>query len=188
MTNVKTTSYFLITLVIISLSFYSCRSSKSPSFKEHNFNYKYVDEVLTGEIPLSLIRNSDTNYGWFSKNYNKYKVKEEVISDIKSAITEIEFNVYLGIWCGDTKRMLPKFVKILDFLEYDLTRVRFIALDKQKKSLNKIDSSLEITHVPTIIIVRNGNEINRIVENHVVSLESDIKNILTVNNYTHSLK
>ncbi|MFD1614667.1 thioredoxin family protein [Gelatiniphilus marinus] len=179
---------YLTPIVILIIALFSCKSSKSHhSATENKYNYKKEKGVLIGKIPLSEIQDNDIDFKWFSKNYKKYVVKQEIILNVKEELNNINIDVYLGTWCDDTKRMLPKFIKILDFLNYDTNKINFIALNRQKKGIKQINKKLNITNVPTIIFYKNNKEINRIVENHVISLESDIKNILSLNNYAHSL-
>jgi len=52
-----------------------------------------------------------------------------------------------------------------------------------KQSPQHEEAGLNIHRVPTIIFNKNGKEINRIVEHPITTLEEDIQNIITVNNY-----
>ena len=157
------------------------------AIKATHFNYIKKDSVVIGKIPISLISKPNNGFDWFCKNYNKYNVKEDLISQLKPLTSNISIDVYLATWCGDTKRMLPKFIKILDHLGYNLNKVNYYALDKQKKGLKTINKKLKIRYVPTIIFYRNGKEINRIVEKHIESTEADMLNILTLNTYKNYL-
>lgn len=180
----------IFTFVLITLIIYGCKISKSVnriSKGNKHFNYVVKDDILIGKFPITYISESEKDFEWFKKNYNRYSVKDSLAKVIKTHLNNIKMDVYLGIWCGDTKRMLPKFIKILEFVDYNLESINFYALDKNKKGLTEIDKNLNITNVPTIIFYKNGKEINRIVENHVISVEADMLNILTVNNYINSL-
>lgn len=179
----------LFILIFLVFTCFSCTSSKvsQSSSQENHFNFIIKENILVGKIPITYLLESDSSFIWFKENINKYKVKDSLALKIKPIISDIKMEVYLGTWCGDTKRMLPKFIKILDYVNYDLATVNFYALDHQKKGLNGIERKNNILYVPTIIFYRNGKEINRIVENHVKSVEADMLNILTNNNYRHSL-
>lgn len=178
-------------LILFILSLYSCKISKpinkTTSQKNNQFNFVVEDGIVIGKIPITIIFESENNIKWFKKNYDRYNVKDSLANAVKPNLKDIQIDIYLGTWCGDTKRMFPKFIKILEFLNYDLKSINYYALDKNKKALIEIDTHLSITNVPTIIFYRNGKEINRIVENHVISVEADMLNILTVNNYRNSL-
>lgn len=172
--------FFAVTLL------FSCGINTS-TIKSNTFNYMVKDSCIIGKIPISQLSHTDSGFDWFNKNYNRYKVKGDLISKLKPLIQSISIDVYLGTWCRDTKRMLPKFIKILEHTGYTINKVNYYALDKQKKGLTTINKKHNIVYVPTLIFYRNGKEINRIVENHVDSIEADMLNILTINTYKNYL-
>ena len=94
----------------------------------------------------------------------------------------------MGTWCPDTKQMLPKFVKILQHLNYDINNVNYYALNRKKLYINGTKPLNKVRYVPTIIIYKNKKELNRIVEYHVESVEADLLNILTSNTYKNALE
>jgi thiol-disulfide isomerase/thioredoxin len=86
--------------------------------------------------------------------------------------------VFLGSWCGDTKRELPRFLKIMEFLKFPETKIKLIGVDRTKKAPVYTENIWNIEFVPTFIFLKNGMEIGRIVEQPVASLEQDMKQIL----------
>ena len=182
---------FKLYIIILVALTYGCKSGKlsdTPQIKDTNhYSFKNINGTLVGKIPIShLYHNKD--FKWFKTNYHRYKVKEALASKLKPYLSDnIKIDVYLGTWCGDTKRLLPKFIKVLNSIDYSPETVNYYALNKQKQSLHKIDEALNIKYVPTIIIYKEGKEFNRIVERHVVSLESDLLSILSNNEYNHYL-
>ena len=97
-------------------------------------------------------------------------------------LEEVTFKIFIGSWCSDSQREVPRLYKIYDFLDIDENKLQFIALDnhpdRYKQSPQQEEEGWNIEYVPTIIILKNGSEIGRIVESPMVSLEEDIKAIL----------
>lgn len=96
--------------------------------------------------------------------------------------------MFLGTWCGDSKREIPVFYKILEAAKFPENKLQVIAVDKTeeayKQSPNHEEKGLNIHRVPTFIFYKNGLEVNRIVESPQETLERDILKIVTNNKYT----
>ena len=84
----------------------------------------------------------------------------------------------MGTWCSDSRREVPRIIKILDQLDFDENNLQLINLDRKKQSPNSEEKDKTIKFVPTFILSKNEIEIGRIIEFPIVTLESDILNIL----------
>lgn len=168
-----------ITQILILLLFVSSASAQVP--KDHNNR-----ERLLGQISKSdLIQNSFAS--WFTPNYNDYKVDTKTLNTIKEDLKEYKIVVFMGTWCGDSKRETPPFYKILEAANFPMENFNIVAVDNAKNNYKKSpggeEKGLKITHVPTFILYKNGIEVNRIVESPVISLEKDLKTIVTGSTY-----
>ena len=63
-------------------------------------------------------------------------------------------------------------------MQFPAEEMDLIMVDRDKKSGQGLADGKNIHHVPTIIIYKNGDEVGRIVESPIESLEEDIFNIL----------
>ncbi len=119
---------------------------------------------------------------WFVKGYEEYLVDTNIVSTLsdvnKNAIT---IKIVMGTWCSDSRREVPRFMRILDFWEYPSENLTFIGVDDIKNSPVGEYVNLGIERVPTFIFYVNNIEAGRIIENPVTSLEKDMVNILTRN-------
>ena len=84
----------------------------------------------------------------------------------------------MGTWCHDSKREIPRLIKILDNLKFDQSNVEIIGLTKEKKGYFNDYSRYNITNTPTIIFYKNKKEVGRIIEKPKETLESNMLSIL----------
>jgi len=166
---------------VIFLSLFLCFSL---SYSQ-NYNQLVVDdkgkEKLLGKINREGL-TSNSFKSWFDKNYDNYTPIEKLINTLKHSIKEYKIKLFLGTWCGDSKREVPRFYKVLDAVNFTEEQLEVIAVDRipeaYKKSPTGEEKGLNIRRVPTFIFYKDGKEVNRIVESPQVSLEDDIKAIL----------
>ena len=123
---------------------------------------------------------------WFDKEYNNYQPDMQVVAQIKPLLKNVEITAVMGTWCGDSRREVPQFYKILDLCDYNYKNLKMITVDRSKKAPGNEQKGLGITNVPTFIFYKNGKEMNRYVEFARESLEKDILKILKAEGYKHS--
>ena len=119
---------------------------------------------------------------WYIKGFDDYQVNTEAMNkllDIKK--DSITIKIVMGTWCPDSRREVPRFMKVLDLWRFPKESVTFIGVDDAKLSPVGEYVNLNIQRVPTFIIYKNNVEAGRIIENPATSLEQDMVNILTRN-------
>ena len=148
---------------------------------------KKGNEVLLGEINKSGLINNTFNT-WFSKNYKDYLVNKGITKKLKDSLNHYEIKVFLGTWCGDSKKEVPRFYKVLEAAKFPDSQLQIIAVnrteDAYKQSPNDEEKGLNIHRVPTFIFYKDGKEVNRIVEHPKETLERDMLSIVTDKKYT----
>lgn len=185
-------NFYIAILSLLVLS--SCGTGAKIPQKQitiQTFEDKSGREQLIGEVDKKALEGE--NYiGWFKYNFDNYSPNEEAMETIKKSINKYDIDAFFGSWCGDSKREIPKFYKILELSDYNLNRLRCVALGRYgkmyKKSPDHEEEGLNITNVPTFIFYnKNGEEVGRFVERATTgSLESDIAKILSKKEYKHS--
>lgn len=143
-------------------------------------------EMLLGKI--DKIGLTQSNYAsWFNKEHEGYKADTELIRSIKSELAKHKITMFMATWCGDSKREVPRFYKILEAADYPMDRLTVVAVDYEKDQYKKSpggeEKGLNIIKVPTFIFYKDGKAVNRIVESPVESLEKDMKSIITGGEY-----
>ena len=143
-------------------------------------------QFLIGPINRDLLDQSPYR-DWYQENYSTYSIEKDATKDIKEMIKKHHVLIFLGTWCGDSKREVPRFLKIMDQAELPEDRLKIIAVDRREPNIKKSPTGeqwgLQIKRVPTFIFLKDGKEVNRIVESPIESLEQDILGILKGSDY-----
>ncbi|MDO4880716.1 MAG: thioredoxin family protein [Capnocytophaga sp.] len=168
---IKNILYLLFVFVIVS----SCKTQQpTATITEKGY--------LVGQISKSDLEKNPFSE-WFFKKYSQYNPDNEVIAKIKPLLKEIEIKGFIGTWCGDSKREIPRFYKILKLTNFNVKNFSLIGVDRKLQSIDNQEKGKNIERVPTFIFYKNGKEIGRFVEYSVISLEEDILSILEENGY-----
>ena len=122
---------------------------------------------------------------WFDSRYQEYTTDQQVVNEISKHIHKLTIKAFMGTWCGDSRREMPRFYKILDETKFDQNYFQLICVDRTKKHEN-LEKDLNIFRVPTIIFYKNGKEIGRYVEYPRETIEKDILKIVSEQPYKHS--
>lgn len=133
---------------------------------------------LLGELEYDDLLREPHNH-WFDRQFDDYTFDNEVFLRLeKMNLDNIRIKIVLGTWCPDSRREVPRFMKIIESLGYSKEYITYIGVDIQKDGPVDDFESLNIERVPTFIIYRNKNELGRIVEYPETSLEKDMLDIL----------
>ncbi len=117
---------------------------------------------------------------WYLTGFDYYQPNNEAIAKLLNINKDdITIKVVMGTWCPDSRREVPRFMKVLDAWKFPVSNVTFIGVDDAKQSPVGEYIKLDIHRVPTFIIYKNNIEAGRIIENPATSLEQDMVNILT---------
>lgn len=141
--------------------------------------------MLVGTASLDSLQNEPFD-SWYEANRNEYRPNPETIDKIKPLLKDVHITLLLGTWCKDSRREVPRFVKILEEAGYSPGTVEVIAVDRDKTTPGQFEGGLELLQVPTFIFYRHGEELGRIVEFPIEDLESDMLKILSGQPYRHA--
>ncbi len=119
--------------------------------------------ILRGIINKYVVQN-DTSYKWYSSSAGSYKADTAILTAFEKAKNNVQFVIFGGTWCEDTQFILPKFFKLQEMSGIADTNITFFGVNRAKKSLSSIADAFGLINVPTIIVMKNGKEIGRVVE------------------------
>lgn len=92
-----------------------------------------------------------------------------------------EVDVFLGTWCGDSRREVSRLFVALAVAESIGPlpfSIRFIGVDRAKVAPG-LSEEADLRYVPTVIVRRDGAEVGRVVEHATRGIEQDLLDLLT---------
>ncbi len=123
---------------------------------------------------------------WFNEEYEHYEYQNKIIQKLKKHKDQISIKVFMSVWCHDSHREIPRLYKILEAVNFDISRLEVIALNRAKKAPGNPQENFDIQRTPTLIFFKNGDEIGRFVEKPIQRLEKDLLKIWSGKNYKHA--
>jgi thiol-disulfide isomerase/thioredoxin len=141
--------------------------------------------MLIGKFTIEDLQEAPYE-SWFKSEYDNFKPSAEAMETIKNNISDYEIMVFMGTWCGDSKREVPKLLKILEEAGYDLSNLTMVGVSRSKTTPQKLEEGWDLNRVPSIIFIKDGKEINRFVEYPRETIEEDIAKIVSGQGYKHS--
>jgi tetratricopeptide (TPR) repeat protein len=181
----RTIIFFVMAIAIIANT--SCHPKSIP---QQSLNREVTDgkgnKMLLGECNKEKLLQEP--YGsWFNKNYADYKPDTLTCEILKSKLSGKKLVIFMGTWCGDSRREVPRIFKIFDYCGIKSSQIRLIMLSNQdsnyKQSPAHEERGLEIHRVPDLIVYKKKEEAGRIIESPIVSLEKDLLAITSNEKY-----
>ena len=169
--------YIITSLITFgSLFFISCTSQKAITASVEN---NVSEEMILGEFKQNeLTKNKYAD--WYLPEYTDYEVESVKLKGLEDKVSQYEIVTFVGTWCEDSKRELPRLYKILESVNYPIeSKMKVYGVNRLKQTTKGDEEGKVITHVPTIIFYKDGKEVGRIVETPVTGyLEEDIAMIV----------
>jgi thiol-disulfide isomerase/thioredoxin len=148
--------------------------------------FEYIDAKgrtqMAGLVSLNHLK-AEPYSKWFQKGYLEYFVEDKKAKKLGKYLKDMDIQVFMGTWCGDSKREIPRLVRVLEVARIDPARVNYICVYSEPERRN-ISPTMEqkgrnIHHVPTIILFKDGKEVGRVIESPLSSLEDDLLDIVS---------
>lgn len=121
------------------------------------------DKIIKGFMTKNDLA-TDSSFQWFAANQKGYTPEVNAVQAFKRAKDSIYILAFGGTWCGDTKNLLPKFFALTDAAGFSQDRITLLGVDHSKKTQHHLAEAFNVTRVPTFIVLKNGQEIGRVVE------------------------
>ncbi len=121
-------------------------------------------KILKGIINKDILK-TDTAFKWYAESQKIYNNTDTAITAafVRNKNTA-SFIIFGGTWCDDTQFILPKFFKLQEQSAFPDERITLFGVNRQKQTLGNIATAMNITNVPTIIVMKNGKEVGRVIE------------------------
>lgn len=156
-------------IILTALWIQSCAASVTHLQKINN------ESMLIGMIDRTELFRE---FPVFKKNYDAYTPIDSVIRALRNYSENTHIEIFIGTWCGDSKRNASYFLKVLNVAGKPNLTYTIIALDRTKKDKEELTVKYSIRRVPTMVFLKNEKEIGRITEYPERSVEEDMLSIL----------
>jgi thiol-disulfide isomerase/thioredoxin len=105
--------------------------------------------------------------------------EKAAVAALASVPPGAEVTVYMGSWCGDSRREVSRLWRVLDEAGGSLPcKISYIGVDHDKKEPAALVAGSDLRYVPTLIVKRDGREVGRIVESSPHGVEQDLLALL----------
>ena len=141
--------------------------------------------ILVGTTSFAALQEPPFS-DWYDPNYTSFTPNTTKIESLRPLLEDVEIVTFLGTWCEDSHREIPKFVKILEATNYPISEIKVISMTRDKTTPENYEEGLDITNIPTLIFYKDGEELGRIVEFAMEDLEGDMLKILSGQPYKHA--
>ena len=119
-------------------------------------------KIMKGIISRDILAR-DTSFKWYAQNQKPYAGGEDAVTFGKHK-DSIQLVIFLGTWCEDSQVIIPKLFPFFDAAGFSNDRVTLIGVDRNKKSISHIADAFNVINVPTVIVMKEGRELGRVVE------------------------
>jgi len=130
--------------------------------------------ILTGWLTDEQLLNQLPAY---KAEHDQYQPDREFLEELKKLSTNVHILVFLGTWCPDCQREVPRFLNIMESVQNPKISYKLLGLDRSKRDAAGLAQKHLIEFVPTFVVLQNDEEIGRIVEKPMVSIEQDLVEI-----------
>ncbi|MBX7183509.1 MAG: hypothetical protein K1Y01_00020 [Vicinamibacteria bacterium] len=137
--------------------------------------------TLVGRVTTSDLKAAPYS-DWFDGQYARYQPDAANVERLRPLLGGVSVEAFFGTWCGDSRRQIPRLARLLDLAGVNESRLTLVALSDRpmefKQAPGRPEAKRYVHRTPTIVVLRDGREIGRIVETPAATLDSDLLAIL----------
>jgi len=179
--------------MLVALTATGCRSSKTATtentapapppavteeVQDHVWDFRDATTWILGDFSPARFLDQPHS-AWYLEGFEGYVPDQAIMEELKQTdIRDYSITIVLGTWCPDSRREVPRFMKIADLWGFPEDKIRFLGTDINKMAPLADFPVLGIERVPTFIFYKNNSEVGRIIEVPLTSLEQDTRDIL----------
>lgn len=122
-------------------------------------------KIFKGIISREILEKDTSFYKtWYYANFNAYSPNAEAVAGLKKNSDSLQIIAFMGTWCEDSHFIIPRLFHLADAAGLAKDKVSLIGTDRNKKTLGYLSEAMGVTNVPTIVIMRKGKELGRVIE------------------------
>lgn len=144
-------------LTILLLAAGCAHQNPSPAFLQQVGG----EQLILGEVQYREILR---HFPAWKAAHRRSQANPALVEQVRKISEPLEVLCYFGSWCEDSRGALPVFIKTLTAAGNARITVKLIGVDRQKDDPAHSARQRGIALVPTFIVLRNGEEIARMIE------------------------
>lgn len=169
--------------IVLSLAFVLSLSIIISSCSGPGYSVSKDDEtgkhIIVGELSWNQWQKSASWNSYVADGYIPTASNTDFIATEYSK-GNLDFIIVGASWCHDSELGMPEIIEILRLANVPFEKIKIFGVDKNKVEPTGYATSVNIEKVPTLIIIKNGKELGRIIEKPRKSWEQDIVDILKI--------
>ena len=114
----------------------------------------------------------------FKENFDVYQPDSAAVASIKGYPKEVSVLLFLGTWCSDSEREVPRFLKTLKLTQNPKIGLQVYGVPRGFAEKDEMAKKYGIEKVPTFIVSTDGKEVGRIIETPTLTVEEDFASLL----------
>lgn len=168
----------MLPAALILLTSSACASARPAQEAKAGEEMKKKEEgVLVGPVTREAVEGA-------SAEWVQAEVEAQPDAEAAHALAGVEpgaeVEVFLGTWCSDSRREVPRLWKAIDAAGGSVPfQIRYVGVDHDKKEPAGALADNGIRYLPTFIVRRGGHEVGRIVETSPHGIERDLLALLS---------
>ena len=176
----------MVTVLCIVMTHPCVNAQTTTPFANIEVKNSNGEPMLLGHCDVSFLQQG-VYKNWYQPGYDHYIPDSTTIQLLTGLLKGKQVDIFLGTWCGDSRREVPRMMKVLKQAGVLQEQIRLIFVSNEsnsyKQSPQHEEAGKNIKRVPTLLVYENEKEIGRIIEYPVVSLEKDLLSILRREKY-----
>lgn len=126
----------------------------------------------------------EPTFSWLPTGIEEYTPNAAAVSFLEKNLPRYQLLIFMGTWCGDTKDLLPKLLKVLQQANIATDELMMVGMDRGKTTISREGKRLvrkyKAQSLPTFVVIDgSGKEVGRIVESANKSVEEDLVAIIS---------
>ena len=130
---------------------------------------------LVGDMTYAELRAAKPDYVFAAKSYTP---DAKAVAALSKVATDTQIELFFGSWCSHCQHWVPRLMRVLDDAKNPHITVNVHAMSEDQSQPEDSIRKYNASKTPTFVILQTGNELGRIEEEPLVSVEADLVRIL----------
>lgn len=125
---------------------------------------------LLGEVSATKVLSLPAFYQQFESS----SISQQDIEGLSAIDKNLTLRLLFGSWCHDSEREVPKIIKLVEAAANPNLVLMLTAISSDKLQPESAVARYNLKYTPTLVVIRDGQELGRIIEMPEHSWAADI--------------